>query len=210
MEIYAKSLLVGVSEEVILSNLEIMVLNHITTYKFSNIDYFNKEFDYSYYPKYVIQRLIETKYGICMDLNYAFSIFLTSRNFKNYLVRCIKPNSRSEQKGIFHLSIIVIINNNKYFVDVGYGEFFIKPILLSNGLINNIHVHCDNDKYYLHINKLTLKIIDNPVNLVEMKENYIKFLKSEPEDMAINKLLFERIYDKSLEQYVNPKLKCAL
>ena len=57
---------------------------------------------------------------MCMELNFAFSLFLTKNNYQNYLVKCYKPNCRSESKGIFYLSIIMILDNKKYFVDVGY------------------------------------------------------------------------------------------
>lgn len=210
MKIYAKLLLGNVDNKVNLQNLEIIILNHITTYKFSNIDYFNKEFDCSYYPEYVIERINKTKYGICMDLNYAFSKFLTSINYNNYLVKCIKPNSRSDLKGIYHLSIIALLDDNKYFVDVGYGEFFSKPILLLNGKVDNINIECKNNEFYFRINKLILKIIDEPVEPKDLKENYIRFLKSEPNDMSINKSIFERIFDISSNQYVIPKIKCNL
>jgi hypothetical protein len=108
------------------------------------------------------------------------------------------------------LSIIVILNKDKYFVDVGYGEFFVKPLLLVDGFRNNIQVNSGKDEYFLHINKLTLKILDKPVDLTEMTENYIKFLKSDPGDMAINKTIFERIYNQSTSSYTSPKLVCRL
>jgi arylamine N-acetyltransferase len=95
MNIYANIILKNTTEDITLKNMNIMILNHITTFKFSNIDYFNKDFDLSYYPENTIDQVIKKRYGICMDLNYAFSLLLTERNYKNYLVKCYKPNSRS-------------------------------------------------------------------------------------------------------------------
>lgn len=208
---YINTVSKGTTKSVNLENLEIMMLNHITTYKFSNIDYFNKEFSNSYYPHGTIARVNRVKYGICMDLNLAFSVLLRHLGYYNYFVRCVKPNSRSEMKGIFHLSLIVFVENKKYFCDVGYGEFFVKPVPLADGVYNHILVTCGNcDDFYIRIGKLTLKIIDSRVTLRELLENYNKFLRSEPEDMSINRSVFERIYDVNLGAYVQPKVKCSL
>lgn len=199
MDIYTNILLKDTSDEINLKNLDTMIFNHITTFKFSNIDYFNKDFDFNY-PENIIDRIITKKYGICMDLNYALSLLLTKRNYKNYLVKCYKPGSRSESIGVFHLSIIVIMNNEKYFVDVGFGGDFVKSILL----LGNI------DEFFIKTNDELLRIIDRPVNLKEMKENYTKVFKTKPGEMELTTYVFERIYDPYLQKYVVPKKICRL
>ena len=216
MDTYSKSILKNTTNEINLVNLQTMILNHITTYKYSNIDYFNKNFDYSQYPnfEYTINQINKKRYGFCMDLNYVFSIFLTSQNYQNYLVKCHKPNSRSEAKDIFHLSIIVVLDDLKYFVDIGYGDYFDKPIQL-----NNYEIYYDFEKfkkrnyyneYFIRTNKELLKIIDIPVTLEEMKHNYIKFFRSKQGDIEINRYLFERIYHPYLQKYINPKTVASL
>jgi len=150
------------------------------------------------------------KYGICMDLNYAFSIFLSKYGYENYFVKCLKPGSRSDIKGIYHLSLIVFLDRKKYFVDVGYGDLFTKAILLEDSICDGITIKSVYQKYIFYIGKQKLIIEDIKLSINNLKKNYYKFLISEPGDMAINRFVFERIYDRESNKYIQPLGKCNL
>ena len=187
-------LIVSVAHGITLENLTLMVENHIASYAFSNREYFGTVPDISYFPDHLFDKINKTKYGICMELNYAFSLFLTHRGYNNYLVKCHSPGSRSETRGIFHLSIIVTLMNNKYFVDVGFGDHFTKPILLSDKTSN---------KYYdLNAHNTILRIDDHPLTIHDLIENYDRLLRLKPGDIALKDILFERIYDRTQHQFV--------
>lgn len=196
--------------ETSLEKLNKIILNHISYYKFSNIEYFNKEFTIIGYPENVIDELNRKKYGICMDLNYAFSIFLSKYGYENYFVKCLKPGSRSDIKGIYHLSLIVFLDRKKYFVDVGYGDLFTKAIPLENSICDGITIKSVYPKYIFYIGKQKLMIEDIKLSINNLKKNYYKFLISEPGDMAINRSVFERIYDRESNKYIQPLGKCNL
>jgi len=131
----------------------------ISTYGFSNKNYFNELFRRNsikngFKPDSVIQRIKSEKYGICMELNYTFCMYLKSRGYNAYLTTCRKPKSLVKNKleyfDIEHIAIIVIMDNIKYFVDVGFGEYFVTPISLINSTVaNNIEVLIKDNVYYL-------------------------------------------------------------
>ena len=216
---YAKPILHNVTPDITLENLETMMLNHITYYAFSNMDYLNNnrklqllgliqnDVDVSYFPTYLFSKITKDKYGICMDLNYAFSKFLASQGYTNYLVRTYKPGSQLEKRRIFHLSIIVILDNKKYFVDVGYGDVFTRPLLL-----NDICQVSDFNPYikYIYFNKLILKLVDSPVGLETIRDNYNKIASISCRHIPLRTHPFTRIYKLELSQYVDPTFKAKL
>ncbi len=207
MDRYSVPLLKGVTSDVTLQNLETMILNHITYYMFSNVDYIGQikpsnwdDFiienndDKQLFQTKMVEKLVKTRYGICLDLNYVFSVFLTSRGYENYLIKCWRGGSRSEIKGIFHLGIIVMLKGNKYFVDVGFGDYFTGPVLLQKNKHN-----------YLYVGKTILQIVDEPIDISELIENFTRLSHIKTGDFVLGDMLFERIYDIHTNQYINPR-----
>ena len=194
-KIYGMPLLIGVTSDINLENLERMMMNHITHYIFSNIDYLGNNIDISYFPEKIFEKIVTTRRGICLDLNYSFSLFLTSQGYENYMVKCFRPGSRSEKRNVFHLGIIAILDNRKYFVDVGYGDYFTKPLLLT-GIV----------RHRLYVRKTPLNIIDLTITIEDISDNYLKIAKTKPDDLALRNVKYERIYDIHMEEYVIPTL----
>lgn len=200
MECYGRPLLVNVTPDITLGNLTTIMLNHITYYAFSNLYYLNKsEVDVSYFPTSVIDKINRDKYGICMDLNYAFSQFLTSRGYDNYLIKTFRSGSQMESRGIFHPSIIVILNDKKYFIDVGYGQTFTRPVLLDD-VVENLDLN--SNVKYMYFKKERLRLIDVPLDIKDITENYNKIAGANSRDMALRNRLFHRIYNADYGDYV--------
>ncbi|AGF84948.1 hypothetical protein QJ854_gp834 [Moumouvirus goulette] len=192
-----------------------LMIDFLSQYMFSNRDYFNnnknsKRFD----PKLIIKNTISKKYGICMDLNYTFSYFLTKYGFDNYLVKAYEQNRNGKFYDIYHLTVIVNINGKKYLADVGFGEFFTEPVLLKNNTqTDKIHVETQNvpqrdDMVYdLSIdNKLIIRVFDNPItDINDIDHNYQNFYKTKPQDFPLCRKLYERIYNPQTKKYMIPK-----
>lgn len=203
-----------------LKKLEIMMKNHIRLYQFSNKDFFNKsnnKNDIKFIPQNIVDNVYAKRYGLCMELNYAFGSALNAAGFRNYFVKCWKVNhTKSELYGIYHLAIIVMINNLKYFIDVGFGEYFTTPILIPQNLHDSFMtgsikvartIEYTLDVYHQPENKLIFKIIDlNDVTIEDINDNYINFFNAKDPDFPLCKYLFERIYNDKLNTYVEPKM----
>nr|AEX62342.1 uncharacterized acetyl transferase [Moumouvirus Monve] len=191
------------------------MIDFLSQYMFSNRDYFfnnkSKRFD----PKLIIRNTTSKKYGICMDLNYTFSYFLTKYGFDNYLVKAYEQNRVGKFYDIYHLTIIVNINGQKYLADVGFGEFFTQPVLLKNNTrTDKIHVETpnvpqrDDTVYDLFIDgELIIRVLDKPIiNIRDIDQNYQKFYNAKPKDFPLCRSLYERIFDPVSKKYLNPNL----
>lgn len=195
-----------------LEKLKQLIINHISLFGFSNAQYFEshnklsgkKELELSN----LTNKLIKHRKGICMELNYCFSNVLYRRGFEYYLVKCYKPknNNNNQYHEIFHLAIVVIIDNEKYFVDVGFGEYFVEPIKLENSHTNNIEIKrvglC---KYILIDTQKNQEIfkINGLTSDKEIEDNYERFFNNRIDDgFPLRKVLFETIYDRNKKNYV--------
>ena len=103
--------------------LEIYMLNHISYFAYSNKEYFENidksEIEKNFTIENIIKKLLKNKSGVCAELNYAFGYFLQQNNYNVKFIKTFKPKNESEYYDIFHLALIVTINRNQYFVDVG-------------------------------------------------------------------------------------------
>ncbi len=202
-----------------LSLLQHLMIEFISDNAFSNKDYFTKNNLPDFQPNLVIDKIRTHKYGICMELNYAFHDTLQRNGFDSRLIKCYKLNPKTNEfYDIYHLAIIVEIFRVKYFVDVGFGEHFVEPILLANGKkIGNINVKyipesCDNYSMYdLTIDSvLILRIVDLAVEIQDINKNYHKFFSSKPYDFPLCRILFERIYNPLTGTFDVVKSTCKL
>lgn len=171
----------------------------ISTYSFSNKDYFDKPINVKFIPDQIIKKVNDRMYGLCMELNYVFYEMLIAAGYECYLIKCLKPKNKEEYFDIFHMAILLVFNKEKYFVDVGFGEHFQGPILLENELVDNVYEIIIN-------NKVILKVFSEPINEDQINENYVKFFSSGPDDFPLCRILYERIYDMKTKQYIEIKL----
>jgi hypothetical protein len=61
------------------------------------------------------------------------------------------------------------------------------------------------NEFFIKSEKELLKIIDNIVNLKEMKENYVKAFKMKRGEIELTAYVFERIYEIDSQKYIIPK-----
>ena len=167
-----------------------LMTGFLTRYHFSNKDYFSnnplKVFDH----ESVVHKVRTESYGICMELNYVFSLVLKNYGFDNYLVKCYKQKYNGEFYDLYHLGIIAEVNHKDYFIDVGFGEHFIEPVFLqyaaTTGLIN---VEIVNSSYKGIVYDLSigdkhiLRIVDKPIlDMRNISDNYYEYFEMKPED----------------------------
>ncbi|AKI80015.1 putative acetyltransferase [Acanthamoeba polyphaga mimivirus] len=194
--------------------LEQLMQSFLSEYTFSNRDYFQIKSELPKFdPDIILSKTFQNKYGICMDLNYAFSHVLKKHGFNCYLVKAFEKKSDGQFYDIYHLTIIVIINGCKYLADVGFGKYFSKPIMLKNGVtVDKIRVEVPNMKNHENIynilshNKFIVQIKDSPLlSISDINDNYQNFFKAGPDDLPLCRKPYDRIYDQIIGDYVIPQ-----
>lgn len=202
-----------------LALLQHLMIEFISNHAFSNKDFFTKNNLPDFQPDLIIRKTMTHKYGICMELNYIFCDILQRNGFDSRLIKCYKLNPKTNEfYDIYHLAIIVEISRIKYFVDVGFGEYFVEPVLLVNGKktgnisVKNIPESCDNYSMYdlLIDSVLILRIVDSAVDVQDINKNYCKFFSSKPCDFPLCRILFERIYNPLTGTFDVVKSTCKL
>ena len=192
-------------------------MKHIQQFAFSNSDYFNRRNEcltIGFRPDLVIFNMIDTKKGVCMELNFAFGLLLDNLGYKVKYVKCLKRNKDRYYK-IFHLGLIVTaIDETKgklqdYFVDIGFGEYFRYPIPIGkttdepiDGLQiteNYNHLTIRNMSDY---SEILLVYTSYYVSMLDIIENYVDFYRSEANDFPLCKSLSERIYSNKDQKFV--------
>lgn len=192
-----------------LQQLNNFIMNHISNFEFSTYNYeFNKEnmLQKSYNIINILYDLMQLKKGVCIELNYLFYYFLLDMGFNVKLIKCLEPNQHIYYD-IFHLALEVIIKNNKYYVDVGFGAYFEEAYLIckdSYVLGKNIMEFqiIDNCKFKIFINNKELLYNVSECQYEDIKKNYILFYSSHKSDYPILNSLFERIYSIEKSKYI--------
>nr|WBF71121.1 putative acetyltransferase [Megavirus caiporensis] len=194
-----------------LSMLEKLMKNFLSKYTFSNKEYFVRTKIPKFTHDIILKKFNQNKYGICMDLNYVFYTILKKHGFNCYLVKAYEQKPDGYYYNIYHLTIVVMINNCKYLADVGFGKYFTKPILLENNIkTDNINVRIidTNNLDIYHGERLIVRMYDQPVtDIKDINNNYQNFFKSTAEDFPLCRKLYERIYDPKINKYIPPKNK---
>ena len=132
--------------------------------------------------------------------------FLKMKNYDYYFVKCFEPKNKFEYFDIFHLAIIITYKRKLYFVDVGCGDYFNKPLLLEDDhREDNLIVKIDPElKIYNGENEI-FKIC-NIANETEIVENYKKFFTCRNENFLLHQRLFDRYYDPINKKYFSHNL----
>lgn len=173
-------------------NLNNAIINHISEYKFSNKKFIDNKHFNKFNSHQIIKNTVYEKKGVCIELNLTFAQYLKKMNYKYYFVKCFVPKNNYKFYNIWHLGIICIHGGRKFYIDVGSGRIFDSPILLPN--YSNINLYYNS--------RLIYQIIDKPLNINEIKQNYMKFIKGELY-FPTRHILYETIYDKNLKSYKN-------
>lgn len=194
-----------------LSMLEKLMKNFLSKYTFSNKEYFTRTTMPKFTHDIILNKIIQNKYGICMDLNYVFYTILKKHGFNCYLVKAYEQKPDGYYYNIYHLTIVVMINNCKYLADVGFGKYFTKPVLLEDNVkTDDINIKIIDTNYcdIYHGERLIVRMYDQPVtNIKDINNNYQNFFKSTAQDFPLCRKLYERVYDPKISKYVLPKNK---
>ena len=109
--------------------------SQIMSIAFENLDIIdNKQVNLdidSIFDKVITQK----RGGICYELNGLFNELLVSLNFDSHLISA--DIFGSNEKGT-HASILLTISNEKYIIDVGYGDISRQPIPLNGEVVKDI------------------------------------------------------------------------
>ena len=108
---------------------------HLLNIPFENLDIHNKtritmDVELFYY------KIVEKKRGgFCYELNGLFSELLKAVEFKTCLVSARVFDTTEKYGDEFdHLAIIVLLDNEKWLADVGFGEFAFSPLKIDTGI----------------------------------------------------------------------------
>src|SRR5579883_3405503 len=109
-----------------MSVLRASMQNHLAHFAFSNAHYFARPQPSAFDPERVFDDLMDRRYGLCMELNFAYSTWLQRNGIANRLVPCYKRRSSPKWAllyyDIFHLGIVLPHPvEERLFLDVGFG-----------------------------------------------------------------------------------------
>ena len=105
---------------------------HMLCIPFENLDVMNKKHIHLAPENLYTKILLNKRGGFCFELNGLFYDLLYSLGFQVYMIEAAVYNKKIGTFGYMrnHMALIVTINNEKYLVDVGYGDSFRKPLSL--------------------------------------------------------------------------------
>lgn len=103
-------------------------------------------------------KIVEKKRGgFCYELNGLFNELLKALGFNTYIVsaRVFNTNTAGNYgKEFDHLAIIVLLDNEKWLTDVGFGEFAFSPLKIDTGIEQKdergiFRINRFNEEYYV-------------------------------------------------------------
>lgn len=103
------------------------------TIPFENISIQNKE-TISVNLNHLFNKLIQQhRGGFCYEMNHFFGSYLESKGFKVYRMSATvhQPNGNYSPKGS-HLSLVVLINDEYYIADVGFGDLPLQALPITS------------------------------------------------------------------------------
>lgn len=115
-----------------MATLEKLQYQHLLHVPFENLDIWNRipiELDTAvFYDKIVNRR----RGGYCYECNGLFHALLLHLGFQSRMISCRVANGKKLGQEFDHLALIVTLGKEEWLVDVGFGDFSVKPLLLGN------------------------------------------------------------------------------
>lgn len=87
----------------------------------------------SIYEKVVMNK----RGGYCYELNGLFCELLVAAGFHAHFISCRVAGAKGYGPEFDHAAIVVDIEGKKMLVDVGYGDFSLKPLIIERDLVQN-------------------------------------------------------------------------
>lgn len=111
---------------------------HLLSVPFENLDIHNGTKIELNFNK-IYNKIVESnRGGFCYELNGLFCELLKSIGFD---AKIVSARAHDKEKGFEpefdHLAIVVKLDDQKYLVDVGFGEFAFSPLLIEDGIVQN-------------------------------------------------------------------------
>ncbi len=118
-----------------LATLKALHRQHLLHVPFENLDvHYRRRFDLK--PANVYNKVVNRKRGgFCYEVNSIFNDLLRSAGFKTKIIsgRVITDAGAPGPK-YDHLALIITINKIRYIADVGFGDLFVEPIVIKEGI----------------------------------------------------------------------------
>jgi len=154
IESYLKYLDVEPSEKLTYLYLAKLQMQHMLKIPFENLD-IHLNIPIVLNEEYLFNKIINNKRGgFCYELNFLFYNLLKKLGFNVHLLSCSFFHSNINQFApeFDHLALLVILDQS-FLVDVGFGDSFRVPIPIPNGQIKDIsgkyRVFNNNNEYFL-------------------------------------------------------------
>jgi N-hydroxyarylamine O-acetyltransferase len=180
-----------------LPTLEKLQQHHLFSIPFEDLDiYFKIPIAFnvaSFFEKVVLNR----RGGYCYELNGLFHELLVACGFTTYFISCRVAGTKEYGPEFDHLALVVELDGKKLLVDVGYGDFALKPLIIERDLVQNDgrnnYIITDNvvldGKKYMSIGKWN-----------DMRKQFV------PEYIfTLTPYMMEDFADMNHDQQINPK-----
>ncbi|NVK52846.1 MAG: arylamine N-acetyltransferase [Flavobacteriaceae bacterium] len=132
---------INFSKEIIDCNLETLFeihSSHVYHIPFENLDIWNKK-KIELSEKNLFKKIIKNnRGGFCYELNYLFWMLLDNLGFNAKIISArIFDDDGKLGPEFDHMAILVLIGDERWLADVGFGDLFIKPISIDTTTIQN-------------------------------------------------------------------------
>ena len=139
---------------------------HVYSIPFENLDIQNKT-EIKLEKNHLFNKVVKNfRGGFCYELNYLFSFLLNELGFDVNLISAQIFDNEKLGPEFDHMAIIVHLNGEKFLVDVGFGDLFMKPLGVENS-----DIQFDGRNFF------KIKNIENRSFLLEMSTNGNDFEK---------------------------------
>lgn len=105
---------------------------HVRSIPFENLDIAWRK-PISLDPEAIFTKVMDRKRGgFCYELNSLFCRLLQKLGFRSHLISCSIMTEESSFSPLFDHMAIIVDMEDRWLLDVGYGDLFIEPLLLTN------------------------------------------------------------------------------
>lgn len=195
------------------NSLSNLFKTQISLYSLSNKNYFGKNYNSRFFHENEIcEKVEEDKCGIGFELNYILNKKLNRLGYYSYLVQCEEPIDSALHKN--HVGVICWDNGRQYYLDVGFGKYFVSPLVLP--LEKNTGVFyltkksaCNSSLEILYENaeiKPLLKIYDKRLNILEVQKFYDLSFNVTKGDYCVHTKLYNIKFDISTNSYIQVQI----
>lgn len=120
-----------------LSTLESLQYNHVFSIPFETLDIYNHVPIHLQLESLYKKVILGNRGGYCYELNVLFHHLLSVCGFKVSMIAGRLLHGRGYGRPFEHMALVVELEDRKWLVDVGYGDFSLKPLAITPGEIQS-------------------------------------------------------------------------